>query len=266
MTEKTWSLNSALLRGFYEEDENSMAAKPAVVVLPGGGYLAISETEGAPVAKWFAQNGFRAFVLEYSTAYESFGQTGEMNPDAVFPGPACDVARALFKIRESCREWSIDPQRIALCGFSAGGHLAAYYGNNWVDLAERLELPARQIKPNASILCYAASDMTRRGGDLDREMLRAITGAITPTPEVLAALTPKLNVNINTPPTFLWHAANDAVVPATDSISLAAALAGEGVRYELHVFDRGVHATGLSEGMPAEIWPGLAAKFMRRYM
>lgn len=266
MTEKTWRLENAFLNGYFSEDEHSMAAKPAVVVLPGGGYLALSETEGAPVAKWFAENGFRAFVLEYSTAYESFGQTGEMNPNAVFPGPACDVGRALAFIREHSREWGIDPSRIALCGFSAGGHLAAYYGNNWVNVAEILGLPARQIKPNASILSYAASDMTRRGGDLDREMLRAITGSGDPSSEALEALTPKLNININTPPTFLWHAANDAVVPAMDSISLAAALASEGVRYELHVFDRGVHATGLSEGMPAELWPGLATKFLRRYM
>lgn len=271
MRERRWVFSedkAVALNGYFnEKDDASMEALPAVVVLPGGGYLGISEPEGAPVARWFAENGFRAFVLEYTTAYGEFGKTGDMNPNVLFPGPAYDLASALMTIRENAKEWNIEPERIALCGFSAGGHLVSYFANNWVKLAAECGVEARVLRPNASILCYGATDLTRDPETfMEKQMYTAVFGTDNPAEEERVALSARFNVNINTPPTFLWHSAADTAVPATDSISLAAALAREHVHYALHVFDKGAHADGLSEGMPAQIWPQLAVRFLGRYM
>ncbi len=271
MTERRWVFSEdskVALNGYFEEDTAASEPMPAIVILPGGGYIAISETEGEPVARWFAANGFRAFVMEYSTAYGEFGKTdGEMNPNVQFPGPAYDLASALVLIRENAAEWNIDENRIALCGFSAGGHLAAYFANNWVELAKGCEVPARMIKPNAVILGYAATDLTRQAGSfMEKQMHTAIFGTDSPSEEERRELTPRFNVNVNTPPTFLWHAATDTSVPAMDSMTMAAALAQEHIHYALHIFDRGMHADAMAEGMPAQIWPQLAVRFLNRYM
>ena len=271
MTERRWVFSEdkkVALNGYFGDTGSSTEPMPAVVVLPGGGYIGIAEPEGAPVARWFAQNGFHAFVMEYSTAYGEFGRTeGEMNPNALFPGPAYDLASALVMIRENAKEWNIDENRIALCGFSAGGHLAAYFGNNWIELAKDCEVPARMLKPNADILCYAATDMTRDASSfMEKQMYTAIFGTDSPSEDERKALTPRYNVNVNTPPTFMWHSAADTAVPAVDSMTFAAALANERIHYALHIFDKGAHADALSEGLPAQIWPQLAVRFLNRYM
>ena len=248
---------------------------PAVLILPGGGYVAISQGEGEPVAEYFASRGFGAFVLDYSTIYTdfSFQKDAPSNPRAAWPGPLLDLAQAMCILHSEAQSFGIDREKIILCGFSAGGHLAASFGNAWSspELASRLGVKPETLRPAAQILSYALTDYTRpnatdEGNPLSRLVMTAVFGTTRPRPEQTRARSPYTGVNADTPPTFLWHTADDSMVDVTDSQKMAQALLDAGIPCELHIFDHGPHAAALSKGLPAEIWPELAIAFLKRHL
>ena len=289
------------LTAYVREDaqQNSNSRKrPAVIVCPGGAYLGIASHEAEPVALAFAARGYQAFVLRYSTFFRgsmanvpsslTTADRLDGNPHAAYPGPLLDLAKAFLAIRANSSRWLTDPERIAVCGFSAGGHLAASFGISWHEpfISDQLGADSLQLQPAAIILGYPLTDflVMKRAmllvKDAEPEMLAywqlsclAIFKSTEPADEELAAISPAIRVSRLMPPTFIWHTADDAVVPVANSLNLAAALSAQGIPFELHVFEKGVHGLSLADDAsaanasqvnePLQIWLTLAVKWLK---
>jgi acetyl esterase/lipase len=222
-------------------------ARPAVLVLPGGGYARQAGHEAEPVAEWLAALGIHAFVLRYRVA-----------PDR-HPAPLEDAKEAMLHIRGGAHGLAIDPERVGVLGFSAGGHLAATLSTAAVTGSPRLDVP--EAVPDLSVLCYPVVSCTEEAhqGSVDNLLGHA------PSSDILAALSADRQVTAETPPAFLWHTADDAAVSVSHSLRYAGALLGAGVPAELHVFPEGRHGLGLAAGEPgAEQWPALCADWLAR--
>jgi len=211
----------------------------AVVVCPGGGYMATSPREGEPVAVQFLAAGYHAFVLHY-----------RVHPDT-HPAPLADLSKTLGYIRAHAGEWSVDPDRIAVCGFSAGGHLAASLGAHWNEdyLCEAASIDKGANRPDAMILCYAATSPETLRRD---EIFEKILGSNNR--ELLDYMACDRYVGAHTPPAFIWHTYSDELVPVENATVFAEAMRRAGRPFELHVYPDGQHGLSLatketSEGM-----------------
>ena len=211
--------------------ELTMPPRPAVVIFPGGGYDYTSDREAEPVANAYLAAGYSAFVVRYA-----------VGADAKHPHPLLDAAAALALVLARAEEFHIDPQKVAVCGFSAGGHLAAHIGTQWhlPLLRETLGGESADFRPDAMVLCYPVISGIRSP---HLHSFLNLTGP-DPAQETLARLSCEESVDDRTPPAFLWHTANDTCVPVENSLVMAGALAKAGVPVELHVFPNGLH--GLS--------------------
>ena len=209
--------------------ELTMPPRPAVVIFPGGGYDYTSDREAEPVANAYLAAGYSAFVVRYA-----------VGADARHPHPLLDAAAAIALLRARAEEFYIDPHKIAVCGFSAGGHLAAHLGTQWhlPLLRETLGGESADFRPDAMVLCYPVISAIR--GDHLYSFLN-LTGP-DPAQETLARLSCEESVDGRTPPAFLWHTANDTCVPVENSLVMAGALAKAGVTAELHLFPKGNHS------------------------
>jgi acetyl esterase/lipase len=226
------------------------APSAAIVVCPGGGYRRRAAHEGEPIARWLNELGLAAFVLDY-----------RVDPHR-HPAPLDDAQRAIRTVRARADGWRVDPGRVGILGFSAGGHLAASAATRWRDgdPAAADPIDRQGSRPDLAILCYPvitfgphrhAGSMTSLLGD-------------DPPEEARAALSAERQVGPATPPTFLWHTAEDAAVPVQNSLLFAAALAEHGVPFALHVFPRGRHGLGLAGDDPVVgAWTGLCAAWLR---
>jgi acetyl esterase/lipase len=216
-------------------------ARGAVLICPGGGYFFTSNREAEPIAMRFAAAGFQAFVLYYSVAPRRH------------PQPLLDLARAMTLIRERAHEWRVDPGRIAVCGFSAGGHLAASLGVHWgkAYLRETPGIQADLIRPNALILCYP---VISRGPNAHQGSFINLLGEEA-APELSGELSLECHVSRNTPPAFIWHTFDDPVVPVENSLLFASAMRAQGIPFELHVYPSGPHGLSLATAETEE--PGM---------
>ncbi|WP_366295737.1 alpha/beta hydrolase [Paenibacillus sp. AN1007] len=203
----------------------NMKQRPAVLILPGGGYRACSDREAEPIAMAFLAEGYQAFILRYS-----------LNQDAAFPQPLNDAEEAMKLIRTHSAEWDIHPQKIAVCGFSAGGHLAAALSTMGSD------------RPDALILGYPC---------ILEEM-----SAIFPNP------VPGVDQKVDhlTPPTFIFHTFDDKLVSVSNSLAFADALTRQNVPFEMHIFPTGTHGLSLarpqtSMGLISMVEPSVAQWF-----
>ncbi|MDQ0900879.1 alpha/beta hydrolase [Paenibacillus sp. V4I7] len=285
--------NSAHLTAYILDNSQEFKMnqnRPAVIICPGGGYLWTSDREAEPVAMRFAAQGYHVFVLRYTTHYSSrpdFQNLPPGNELSMQPQPLFDLAKAILTVRKQASEWFIHTDKIAVCGFSAGGHLAASLGAHWQDefLAERLRVDKNLLKPNALILGYPLVDyvLMKEEAEADpSEMARggmayaikAAFGTTDPAPEEMKKHSPVNFVSSNMPPTYIWHTADDQLVYAANALQLASALAKHKVPYELHVFENGVHGLSLSDettsAEPAhvnpdcQIWVDLAMKWLSK--
>lgn len=228
-------------------------AKAAVLILPGGGYQLCAGVEGAPVAARFAALGYAALVLRYSTL--------DCGPEyTLFPAPLRETALAVAYIRTHRDELRLVSSRAAVCGASAGGHLAACYGSCWNDPAVFRDIADPEtLRPDACILLYAVTELT----EAFTMMANAIYGQPGFFEEEELARWSVLNLlGEQSAPTVLFHSAPDPAVPMTQSMDLFAALQGLGIPSELHIFGSGEHAYGPGTGTEAEIWPELADRFL----
>ncbi len=219
----------AMLEGYLLDCEITLGqekSRPAILVCPGGGYAYCSPREGEPVALSYAARGFHAFVLRYSTGRDAAGFQ-----------PLKEVSWAIGYIRENAGQWHIDPQKIAVCGFSAGGHLALSSGL----LAEH--------KPDAMILGYpAASAPNFPGADF---LLKILEGKDTVTSDDAEKydLVPKITKDA--PPVFLAATAED-LLTTYGALPIAKAYSDLGKPYELHVFQYGPHGYSLANEVTAD--------------
>ena len=198
--------------------------RPAVVVVPGGGYNHVSPREGDPVALQFAAAGYHTAVLTYSVGEEAQNYQ-----------PLRQLSEALDTLRAHAEEWGILPTKIAVCGFSAGGHLALS--------GAVLNLPdgAPQERPNAVVLGYpviTAGEFAHRGSFAQR------AGSEDRTAQQAFALEDKITPQ--TPPVFVWHTMEDETVPVENTLLLLTALRKAGVPCEAHLFQKGAHGTSIS--------------------
>jgi len=231
--------------------EKAGESKPAFVVCPGGAYMTLAEHEGLPVGQWFESVGVRAFVLRY-----------RLGPRYRHPAMLNDAERALRTVRSRASEFGVDPNRIGILGFSAGGHLASTASTHHdpgkaqnVDPVERVS-----SRPNAAMLIYPVISLTApHGHAYSGEML---LGKDVPKKD-LDALANHRNVSLETPPTFLFHGADDEPVPVQNSLMYAQALAEHRVPFELHVPKSGKHGFGLGEPGSPQDWRGLGERWLR---
>ena len=243
-----------------------------LIICPGGGYEHLSDREGKPIAKKFNSLGFSAFVLKYHIApFE-------------FPTPLCDLAVAVRTVRENAAEWGIDPERIAVAGFSAGGHLAAslciHYKKEWLSSYLNNATP-EEIMPNACVLSYPVITSGEFGHQGSFENLLGMQSdadkAKKYKQDLVELVTLDHHVTEDVPPTFLWHTYEDSSVPVENSILYLTALIDKGVLAEFHMFPFGGHGLALAteetsngneELIKAECagWPELAARFLNQAM
>lgn len=213
-----------------------------VLVVPGGGYGMRAQHEAAPIAERFRESGFHAFVLQYRVA------------PSRFPAPQEDIFTAIRILRSMSKELKLVPDQIAVCGFSAGGHLAASAGT----LAD--ELGFSDARPDAMILAYPVINLYESFAHINtgKNLLGETCSEATAKKYSL-----ENRVDDKTPPAFLWHTADDEVVPVKNSLIFFEALRKYGIRSELHVFPHGPHGLGLAPEDPlVAIWPALAATFL----
>jgi acetyl esterase/lipase len=216
----------------------------AVVICPGGGYGILAyDHEGHQLAEWFRSIGVTGVVLKYRHA-----------PKYRHPSPLQDAQRAIRLVRSRAEEWKIDPNRVGIMGFSAGGHLAStastHFDAGKADSAGPVE--KQSCRPSFSILGYPvislSADFAHKGSG------KNLFGDKV-TDEQLKELSNELNVTKETPPAFLFHTNEDKGVPPQNSVAYYSALIAHGVPAELHIYQWGPHGVGMAPGEPAvETW------------
>ncbi len=232
-------------------DHPRVAVSGLVLVLPGGGYHNRAPYEGIPVAEKFNELGWHAATLEYRVS------------PSVFPAPQQDAIRALRLIRSRSGEWGVD--KIAILGFSAGGHLAGCAGTIWKEInADAGDgIDRENGRPDAMILCYPVIYLTHGHAGSGRHLL----GRDDPSYDELAPLDLEKRVTPETPPAFLWHTGTDEIVNVDNSIAFAQAMWKQGNTAELHVYPSGKHGLGLGNRSDAHpevrSWPQLASEFLK---
>jgi acetyl esterase/lipase len=236
----------------------------AVVVCPGGGYSGrATDHEGKQIAEWLNARGIHAFVLKYRTATES-----QIAPP-LQPGPMHDVQRAIRTVRAKAKDQGIDPKRIGVWGFSAGGHLAStaatHFDAGKADAKDPIE--KQSCRPDFAILAYPVISM--KDGVTHKGSRHNLIGN-PPDSRLVEYYSNELQVTKDTPPTFLFHTAEDKAVLIENSKLFLAALKKNGVECELYVVEQGPHGVGLgtdpkwAKGAPeAGTWPGKLEGWMK---
>jgi acetyl esterase/lipase len=224
----------------------------AAVVCPGGSYARLSsDREGKQVAEWLNGFGVSAFVLQY-----------RVGPRYRHPAPLQDVQRALRLVRARAGDFGIDPARVGVVGFSAGGHLASTAGTRFEE--GRKDAPdavdRESSRPDFLVLGYPVITLT--GPFAHKDSPTNLLGD-PPDPALREELSSERRVSSRTPPTFLFHTAEDAGVPAENSLAFFAALRAASVPAEIHVFQKGGHGVGLAAKDPAlMVWPSLCRAWL----
>lgn len=232
-----------------------LAANPngtAVVICPGGGYSGLAiDKEGYAVAKEFNKLGISAFVLKYRLPNDLIMQDRSI-------GPLQDAQTAIMLVRKNAAQWNINPNKIGIMGFSAGGHLASTEGTHFakavVDNKEGISL-----RPDFMILMYPVitfTELTHRGSKNNLVGQNAAT-------DVVDLYSNEKQVTANTPPTFLVHATDDRVVPVQNSILFYQALLANKVKAEMHIYQEGGHGFGLNNPRSVQYWFNWCADWLR---
>jgi len=237
---------------------------PAVVVLPGGGYThVVMDKEGSVEARWLNARGVSAFVLEY-----------RLSPAYVYPAPILDGSRAIRYVRANAAALGVDPNKIGVWGFSAGGHMAGYFATihqpahpTAVDEVDRVS-----DRPDFAILSYARLTLDPA---IPTSLSATGTGPMAtligdhPTQAAIDAVDPVKHVSADTSPCFIYSTGGDKSVDPLNASVFYAALKRAGIPVELHIFERGPHGTGMAQTLAPElrelsIWPTLLANWMQQ--
>ena len=232
----------------YASFDTSLAPRDAVLILPGGGYAGCSKREAEPIALAFVGLGVNAFVLNYRTGSDEY----------LYPTQLTDASRAILYIRKNAEKYGINPERIFVVGFSAGGHLAgslAYMHNDPAVLCA-LGISEGDNRPNGAILCYpvvTALHPTHIGSF--QRLLGKPFDEISDEEKHKFSL--EEHITPDSPPTFIWHTAADKSVPVVGSLRLCESLVANGVTAALRVYPYGGHGLSLSNRITASTPAGV---------
>lgn len=207
-------------------------AYPAMIVVPGGAYLMRSLREAEPVAFVFAAEGFQTFLLDYSV-------------QTAYPAPLVEAAMAVAYLRENAVKYAVNPNKIAVAGFSAGGHLTAMLATLFADQHVKTALgkKAASARPDAVVLSYPV--ISAEAGVTHGDSIATISGGDA---SIAQALSLETRVTAESAPAFIWHTAADDCVPVENSFRFARAYKQAGVPFELHVFEEGCHGLTVMNG------------------
>ena len=208
------------------EIRHSQMKKPCILLCPGGGYSRCCLREDEPIALHFLPEGYNVFVLTYSTAPHRY------------PSQLLEVAAAMELIYANAKLWHCDTERIAIMGFSAGGHLAAHYSTCFDCEEVRAYFPESRAV-NASILCYPV--ITADPAYSHKGSIKNLTGKEALTGEDIEKFSCDRQVTEHTPKAFIWHTASDTGVPMKNSLLYAEALWAHKIPVELHIYPAGKH-------------------------
>lgn len=232
-------------------------AKPTgVIVIPGGAYSGLAiDHEGLQIAEWLNSLGVHAFVLKYRLS-----GTGHKHPI-----PMQDGQRAIRTVRSKANQWGVDPNRVGIIGFSAGGHLASTLGTHFdagnpqaSDAIDRVS-----SRPDFMMLCYPVITMSEEF--MHRGSLKNLLGE-NPDAELAKSLSNDTQVTNDTPPTFLFHTTEDAGVLPENSVVFYLALRKAGVPAEMHIYEKGRHGVGLAKDVEAtNSWPDRARDWLKSH-
>ena len=261
MTEiKLWESNAPLYNGetnpiFEYYPAQNKRGRGTVVIFPGGGYHHLAEHEGKGYAEFLNECGLDVFVLKY-----------RVSPNR-FPAPLLDARRAVRYVRANAEKYGIDPEKIAVMGSSAGGHLAALTSTykKAIDGEGVDELDKVCPMPNAQILCYPVTNFESHNGSYNNLL------GDGHTEEERLALTPNLLVDGTTPPAFIWHTFEDASVAVASTYDYVTRLKEHNIPTELHVYPYGRHGLGLGNVPERDIvphvqsWAGLLENWLKLY-
>jgi acetyl esterase/lipase len=232
-----------------------------VVVCPGGGYSGrATDHEGKQIVEWLNKRGVAAFVLKYRTVGES-----KIAPP-LQPGPMLDVQRAIRTVRSKAKEYGVDPRRIGVWGFSAGGHLAStavtHFDTGKADAEDPLDRVS--CRPDFGILCYPVITMTEKthGGSKNN-----LLGS-KPDEKLVEFYSNEKQVTRDTPPIFLFHTIEDKAVPVENARMFKAACEKHGVPVEYVEIEKGQHGVGLAQGKnftpELNAWPEKLEAWMKK--
>jgi acetyl esterase/lipase len=257
--ELLWPSGAPGALGTADEDKPSLtpylAKVPngtAVVVCPGGGYQHLAmDHEGVQIAKWLNSLGISAFVLQY-----------RLGPKYHHPAMINDAQRAIRTVRSRAAALHIEPNRIGIWGFSAGGHLAStaatHFDSGNAGAADPIDRAGS--RPDFAILSYPVISL----GEYAHVGSRNNLLGTSPDPKLVEDLSNDLRVTAQTPPTFLFHTTADATVPVENSVRFYLALRKAGVPAEMHIFQNGPHGVGLAPtDATLSIWGQLLANWLR---
>lgn len=226
--------------------ETEKASRAAVVICPGGGYGGLAmDHEGKQIAEWLNGNGIVAFICDYRHRGKGYGH----------PAPLQDAQRAIRTVRTRATEFGVDPGKVGILGFSAGGHLCStavtHFDKGKADSDDPIERAS--CRPDFGVLCYPViafdEPFTHRGSQNN------LIGKDA-SPELVRSLSNEKQVTAETPPCFLWHTWEDTGVPPQNSLMFYLAMLNHKVPGELHIYEKGRHGVGLGKGIPGtENWP-----------
>ncbi len=237
--------------------------RPAIVLFPGGGYTHLGSREAEPVALRFLSLGFNVFTVTYRFAPWRY------------PVPMQDGAAVIAYVRANAAQLHTDPERIAVLGFSAGGHLAGTLGVSWQrkELWADMDLTPEDVRPNAMVLGYA---VLTAGENAHRSSFENLTGSADPAGHQAYGV--ETQVTEDCPPTFLFAGYDDAAVPVQNTLLMALALSRRQIPAEVHIFRHGPHGAALFSEITsgpncpqmnvpeAARWPEMAAAFLNKAM
>ena len=257
-----WPNGAPGAKGSGEEDRPSLrtylpsadkATGAGVVICPGGGYRVLaSDHEGQQVAQWLNSIGVAGFVLKY-----------RLGPRYGHPAPLQDAQRAIRFVRTNATDLGIDPDRLGIMGFSAGGHLASTAATHFDQGAAAHEdiVSRASCRPDFVILGYPVITL---GDEFTHRGSRTNLLGEEPSDELVEKLSNERQVTAETPPAFLFHTGEDKAVPVQNSLAFYGACVRAGVPAELHIYQNGPHGVGLAAGDPvASSWSRRLADWLR---
>jgi acetyl esterase/lipase len=217
------------------------ATGQAVIICPGGGYHYLTyDFEGTDIAKWFNSKGITAFVLKYRLP-------GSKSVKVSYQAPLQDAQRAMRIVRSQAKKWHLNPNKIGVIGFSAGGHLASTLGTqfNKPNTFKETAIDTISARPDFIALIYPVVTMKM---DYTHKGSRTNLLGENPSEDLVNQYSNELQVTKNTPPTFIVHAEDDKAVPVENSLQLYQALKNKGIEAELHIYPHGGHGFGSALG------------------